>query len=228
MAKDISVLSKWLFLLIFLLNTNLSFSTLSFTYPTSIALKNGNFFVIHKDGICVCNSGITKIIRNSYVFNENEKISENSLVNVTIIQFSDGFIISFIKNKLYYFDINGIYLDKSGEILSQSNIYISIASYKMIDNRYYYFLIGYIYNKSLYLYYYKYDFQENGLSIIASEAGIYDRYEGSAFNIQNKGVSCQMLYKDSRDIIECMYFVKKTTSSDTYVSRPFFLLIIKM
>ena len=201
MDKVISIYSKLFFILIFILNIHSSISTLYFTYPTAVALTNGNFCVIHQDGIYVCNSGLTRIIRKSYIFNENEKLSIDILTNVTIIQFSDGFIIS-----LYYFDINGIYLDKSGEFLSHSNVYISIASYKMIGNRYYYFLIWYIYNRLLYFYYYKYDSQENDLSTVSSKSEIYD---SSNYYIEDKGISCQMLYKNSRDIIECMYFMKK-------------------
>ena len=86
----------------------------------------------------------------NYVFDQYSKelkITKDILVNVTIIQYSDGFIISFIKDKLYYFDSEGNYLNKSEEFLSHSNVYISISSYKKISNRYY-FLIGYIYNRA--------------------------------------------------------------------------------
>ena len=223
MDKDISIYSKLIFILIFLLNIHMSISTLSFTFPISTALTNGNIFIIHQDGINVCNSGVTKIIKNSYQFNEDEKISKDILVNVTIIQFSDGFIISFIKDKLFFFDNNGNYLDKKEEFFSHSNVYISISSYKMISNRYYYFLIGYIYSKLLYLYYYKYDSQESVLSLVADAAELYDKYDNSYYYIENSGVSCQMVYKYSNDIIECMYFIK-IPSSYSYVSLALFYI----
>ena len=172
MDKNISVYSKLFFILIFLLNIHLLISTLSFKFPTSETLANGNIFVIHQDGICICNSDVSRIIKNIYIFNEDEKISKDILVNVTIIKFSDGFIISFIKDKLYYFGNNGTYLEKIEEFLFHSNVYISISSYKVISNRYYYFLIGYIYNRVLYLYYYKYDSQEKVLSSIANATEI--------------------------------------------------------
>ena len=218
--------SKLFFIFTFLLNIQLSISTLYFTYPTSISLTNGNFFVIHKDGICVCNAGLTSIIQNSYIFDENEKITIDILVNVTIIQFSDGFIISFIKDKLYYFDNTGNFLDKSGALFSQTSVYISISSYKMIDNRYYYFLIGYTYNKLLYLYYYKYYSQDKELSTVAYKTGIYDKCGSTNCNIQSKGVSCEMTYKTSKDIIECTYYVEKPSSysSSYYVSLALFII----
>ena len=91
---DDIICSKLLFIFILLLNIHLSISTLSFAFPTSTTLTNGNIFVIHQDGINVCNSGATRIIRNSYIFSEDEKITKDILVNMTILQFSDGFIIS--------------------------------------------------------------------------------------------------------------------------------------
>ena len=214
---DDNVYYKLFFIFIFLLNIHLSISALFFTFPISTTLTNGNIFVIHQNGISVCNSGVTKIIKNSYTFNEDEKISKDILVNVTITQFNDGFIIALIKDKLYFFDSNGDYLDKSENFLSHSNVYISISSYKTKSNRYYFFLIGYIYNKLLYLYYYKYDSQEKAISTVATATGLYDKYGSSTYNIENNGVACKIVYKNSKDIIECVYFMKKS-SSYSYVS----------
>ena len=113
---------KLLFLIIYLSNFPLLFLDLYFAYPTSVNLKNDNFLVIYQDGICVCNSKFKKIVKTIYTFNESEKITKNNLYNITIAQFNDGFIVSFIVDSLYFFDKFGEL--KKKEINSQLQTYI--------------------------------------------------------------------------------------------------------
>ena len=42
--------------------------SISFIYPNSVTLKNGNIFVIHKEGVTICNSDFSEIIKNVITF----------------------------------------------------------------------------------------------------------------------------------------------------------------
>ena len=72
-------------------------------------------------------------------------------------------------------------------------------------------------------YIYKYDSQEKDLSIVANATGLYDKYDSSSNNIENNGLACKMVYKSSKDIIECVYFMKKS-SYYSYVSLALFYI----
>ena len=58
----------------FILLIKISISSISFIYPYSIKLSNENILVIHRYGICICNSFVTEIINNIIVFTESEQI----------------------------------------------------------------------------------------------------------------------------------------------------------
>ena len=45
---------------------------LSFTYPNSVPLSDGNILIIHKLGIIVCNSNLSEIIINVANFTNDE------------------------------------------------------------------------------------------------------------------------------------------------------------
>ena len=64
--------NEFLFLIILLFFKTYS---LYFDYPTSIVLNNENIFIIHKEGITICDPSFTEIVKDVYKFNDNEKIS---------------------------------------------------------------------------------------------------------------------------------------------------------
>ena len=138
-------------------------SAISFTYPISVTLKNENILIIHQNGISICSPFCSLIIKEILTFSEDEKITTEELLSkVTISKFEDGYIVAVIINKIYIFNINGDLEFKSTDSLnSPSQIYYTISPHK-IDNNYYYYMIGYAYNRGLYLKYYKYCPNANG------------------------------------------------------------------
>ena len=190
---------------------------ISFSYFNSITLKNENIFIIHQNGICICDSSFTHIIKNIYTFEENERINnEENLSKVEILQFDDGYIISIIIDKIYIFNVNGELDFKSDTIIEKENLYYSLSKHKVIDNTYY-FLIGYIHESSLYLYYFQYNSSTKKNSLISKIEKYYDRVYFSSgrydeYSIKNKGISCQFLKYNSEDVISCFYSIYYTYS----------------
>lgn len=184
-----------------------------FSYPTSIALKNKEIFVIHETGITICDSTFRHIVKSVYNFTSEEQISnEDKLSKVSIKKFNDGYIVSIIIDKIYIFDEEGNFKERSESLISSiddENIFITLTAYEN-ENEYYYFLFGYIYQQSLYLYYYEYDSSKttgSGFSEIAKLENYYETGYNS-YRILNKGISCEFLkYSYSYDFIVCGYFI---------------------
>ena len=61
-------------------------TTLSFSYPTSITLDNGNLFIIHKNRIAITNPTSTEIIGSSAL---PEEITEEKYSKISIGKFID-------------------------------------------------------------------------------------------------------------------------------------------
>ena len=147
-----------IFILFFLSFISKSFS-LHFTYPNAITLKNKNIFIIHKDGITICDANFTTIIKNIITFSSTEKLLENDLHMISLSQFDDGYIICIIINKLYIFDINGIV--KISTALSDNKNTNFVLAVEKVSNTIHYYLIGYINQNSLYLLYLIYNSGNN-------------------------------------------------------------------
>ena len=82
-------------------------SYINFTYPYGISLSNGNIFVFHKFGICICDQNLSTIIQNVTDFTEDEELTaESSLRIVSTYEYEH--IIAIINYKLYI--INNSYL----------------------------------------------------------------------------------------------------------------------
>ena len=197
-------LIKYLFIFILLkIIKNLS---LFFHYPTAITLNNGNIIIIHKTGISICDPSLSYIVRSVKNFStESEQISDSEkLSKVAIAKFDDDYVVSIINDKIYIIDKNG-YLKINGYSLNTNDIlYYSLAIHKYnID--YYYYLIGYLYQNKLYLYYYKYSPSENKNIEAAKIKDFYiEESYGELFQ-QNKGLSCQFLKSSSEDLILCLF-----------------------
>ena len=220
-----------IYIIINLLNIPLSISTISFSYPKAVTLKNGNIFVIHQYGVSICNSSFSEIIKDVFTFSTDEQISnEDYLSKVTIAQFDDGFIIAAILYKIYIFNINGEFEFRENIFDSiPSDIYYNIAPHKNVSY-YYYYSLGYVYENLLYIYYYMFDSVYNENDLIDNKTEMKDRFDGikngeyiyKDYYIQNKGLSCQFMEYESNDILTCAYYI--TTNSNKYISFASFLL----
>ena len=64
------------FILIILIK--ISKSVLSFNFPNSLTLSNGNIFIIHQKGVTISNNHLTTIILNVIAFPEDEEINNEA------------------------------------------------------------------------------------------------------------------------------------------------------
>ena len=117
------------FLFIFFLLISFLNSTLYFTFPTAIILQDENIFIIHQKGISVCDPNLETILVNSYNFTSVEQITENNLEKVSIAQFEDGYIVSIIINKIYFFNEKGIF-QKSFSLTTEGISFYTLTALK--------------------------------------------------------------------------------------------------
>jgi len=202
-------------IIVLLINTYSIFSSLSFSYPSAVTLINGNYFVIHKYGISICDSSFSKIINNITIAeNTAELISnENDLYKIEIKKFKDGYILCAIIDKIYIFNSYGIMKYKSNSLIPRDVKHLTLTPYIIKDNNYYY-LFGYINQGTFYLYYSKFNQSQN--IVISKIENFFDRvylsdYEYRNYNIDNNGISCHFIYyyKYSKDVIACSYQITK-------------------
>ena len=148
-------------------------STVPFTYPNAVPLKNGNIFIIHKVGVTIYNPTNSTIIKNVIVFSESEQIiNEDYFSKVTLVQFSDGYIASIIINKLYFFNEEGEYQTMQ-TLTSRTDLYYFLSNTGVYGVNHY-FMYGYINQNSIYLRYRYYVPSTKIITIFADKDGLKD------------------------------------------------------
>ena len=187
-------------------------STLSFSYPTSIILNNGDIFIIHKTGVAVTDPACSTIKKSSTF---TEELTEDSYSRVSIGKFEDGMIVCLIFDKIYFYDSVGNFKRKGlGTITTSNVLYFSLIPYYVDINSFHHFIVAYITGNKLLLDYYKYDptdttdikFIENTYyeDIYHSEDGI----NYGPIKIQNKGLTCEFLKNsNSEKILTCFFTI---------------------
>ena len=208
----ISNFSKFFFFIIFILTYFQINSYLYFLFPTAIELKNKDILVIHKLGVTVCSQTFKQIKKNVYEFASEEQISsEEKLSKISIAKFDDGYIFSIIIDKLYIFDEEGNFKERTESLIPpgfKEELIFSLTSY-IIQDGYYNFLIGYIYQQSLYLDLYHYHESEETIELerIAYLENYYEEDYYNVYKILNRGLSCEFLkYTSSTHFILCAYY----------------------
>ena len=201
----------FLFLFLIIINkSKLSETFLSFKYPYAFTIKDRNIFVIHQEGVTICDPTFKTIIRNEIIFKEEEKInSDESLSKITSL-YENGYIICLINDYIYIFDDEGNLKYNSTSYIHSDNIYgdyYTLVNKGLIDNCLYY-IIGFVYNKYLYFYGYEYNTITNTNNNFGNLKGYNHRYSNSYYYIRNKGLSCQYVNKNSLgQYLLCVYLI---------------------
>ena len=108
--KYFSFSSILYFFILLIIHFSFIISSISFEYPSALTLNNGNIFIIHKTGVSICDPSNSTIIKDIIIFKESEQIkNEDYLSKVILAQFKDGYIVSIIINKIFFFDAEGKY-----------------------------------------------------------------------------------------------------------------------
>ena len=189
-------------------------TSISFMYPFSISLSNGNIFIIHKLGISVCDPLLSKIIKNITIFTEEEQLKEETLSRVTSI-YENGFIFNIINDKIYIVNESEILLYESNTtILNGENPgYYSLVPIKKV-NEYYYYIISFAYNNLLFFLYYKFNILSNKNIFIYSKKNYQFKYDfeiaNDDYNIENNALSCQFVnHIINGESLSCFFTINK-------------------
>ena len=99
-------------MLILILSIILNISSFPIYNLQSAQLNSGEFFLIHKYGIDICDENRATIVRNILTFPEEEQITTEKMANIKIKKFDDGYLICLINEQIYIFDDQGNFLHK--------------------------------------------------------------------------------------------------------------------
>ena len=191
---------------------SISILNIDILYPVSLTLNNDNILLITSQYIIFFDSSLT-IILNIYNLTESEiaKTVEESY-KTNACQYSkeyNSYILVFVKDQLYFFDMYGSKLHKENftEELSEQDYY-EIVPIKKEDNNLYY-LISFTINKnplSIKLLYYKMNINTNENILISEKKYIPLTFEGSEFSLISDNVVCQLMNSNNQNnILACFY-----------------------
>ena len=220
--------SKFIIFIIFLINNIYKInSELSFTYPSSISLTNGNILVIEKTGIYICDPTFEVIVNTTFTFPEEDQIkNETSLSNV-IIKDKNGYIICLINFKIYFFSREGELLISTERLITDDYpSYVSLAPI-FVKNNYYYYIICYfnskVYLKMLYYKIYLSSDYQNSLILTKENKRFQIYLTLISYSYKNQGLSCEYMldgyYKKYRYLI-CFLII--SVNGETVITQDYF------
>ena len=188
--------------------------TLSFSYPTSITLDNGDLFIIHKNGIAITDPACTSIKK---AFTLPEIITEEHYLKISIGKFEDGIIVWTIFDKFYYYSPTDNFVKRAQSTIVSNKVisYYSITPHYIDQSNNHYCIIAYI-SGDIYLYFKYYKFYPSSSSDINEIDYKYfedfyyvDGIKQGRTNIkENNGLACEFLKNSySENILTCFYTV---------------------
>ena len=192
----------------------------SFLYSKAITLLNKNIFIIHKSGIDIYDSSLTKRIKNIINFNHKE-IKNNDIYAKTIItqinKNNSEYITCIINNNIYIFNSKGEKLYSSDKAITLfQRMYNILIPIKIINNKYYY-IIGYINKKNIHFLFFK--FEINTLqNILLYDKSLVNCFEtDKSFIINNKLITCQILKSPSKkEKLFCFYIINSSLENFSF------------
>ena len=227
---------NFIFLIIFVLIPALYSETfLRFNYPHAITIKDEKILVIHEDGVTICDPTLKTILKEVVTFTDSEKINTDAkLSKVTTLyemQYNAKYVVALINDYIYIFDNEGNLKLKSDNTIhygySYHGDYYTLSSLGYSEN-YFYFVIGFIYNKKLYLYAYKYNFAVNSITKYDELDGYTQQYNSgsSYYYIMNNALSCEYVYHPTlKDILLCTFLIYDYRYSATNIIAFVYLKI---
>ena len=192
--------SKYIFFILFFININKIFSTLLFTYPTSITLSNGNILVIEKNGIYVCDATVENVIKTIHTFIEEDKINDLDRLSYVVIKDKNNYIACLVNFKLYLLTRTGDLIKSTNRLISDDNPrYFSLAPIFVKSNHYYYVIAYFDSSVSLKLIYFKLSLSSNYQNIEITTTK-FEKFRGRLgwyeYPYLNKGLSCEYMLDD--------------------------------
>ncbi len=202
-----------LFFKIFIIFTMIKhYLNVELIYPKSISLASGNIFVIHKDGIDIYDSSMKNLVSNILNFTNSEKLNEDNLASVTISKFDEindnGIILCIIINKIYIFNYDGklLYTESKNNIKNKlSSRYFSLIPIKRNDNIFTYMISFCNSDNKIAPLFFEYNNSTKTNTLEEEMTPFEPTISGVVHNINECGVSCQLMNRLSSDVVVCFF-----------------------
>ena len=191
---------KLIFIIVLLLGTNKVYSTLLFSFPSSVTLSNGNILVVEKYGIYVCDSTMETIIKTAYTFIEEDQISDGTKLSNVVLKDKNDYIGVLVNFKLHLLTRTGDLIKSTNRLISENNpTFFSFAPIFVKSNNYYYVITYFDSSIALKLFYFKISLTgDHSYSEISNYK--YEKYRGHwgayKYSYRNEGLSCEYMLDD--------------------------------
>ena len=122
-------------------------SVLSLKYPQSSTLKNNNTLVVEENGIYICDSNFSQIIKTLYEFSEEDKITSLQKLSRTIITKSSYATVILNNYKVYVLNTTTgelLYNSENKLITDEEPDYIALPYIYSPESIRFYFLFVYL------------------------------------------------------------------------------------
>ena len=207
-------------------------SSISFIYPSAISLSNGNILIIHKIGIDIYDSTVSNLIKNIYIFTNEEQIKDVENLSKVILKESESYIFCIISDKIFIFDNEGNLLYKSDNkiINNSSPKYYTLSPIYIKDNIYYYIIGFFDSNNYLNLFLYKFDIiSKSNIKSISKKDEKFKK-KNYEYNFKNKGLSCEYMteYNNSeKKVLVCFFLINSNNninSNSEYIIEGYYTI----
>ena len=173
----------------------------SYNYPYSITLSNDNIFLIQKTGIDIYDKSLNKL-NQIFEFTEEEEMTSEKFSKI-VLKYNNLYILSVINDKMFIFNNEGKLLYKSEQKINDDQIIISYSlTFINVTNNICDFVLGY-FDEDCYLnlYLYRYDNENNNITLLSKDKNNLYLYKVSAsyypgiyFTYKQKILSCEYMY----------------------------------
>ena len=184
-------------------------------YPHTLLLHNGNLFIANIEGIFICDINLNQTYKTYSYYNKSvtsqniEVISKKTL----IVQFpeTNGNIICFVEDTLYFFDSEGnylfMYLIPVLEYDQYNDSLFNLLTYKK-EGDYSHFIITYILNVRIYILQYKASNSE--IILIYNGFFLPFYFDFPAITIRLNGLGCQIMNSQEKGkVLTCCFLTEK-------------------
>ena len=195
--NDILFLNFKLFpIFIFLHIINQIKSILSYDYPHSLTLSNGNIFLIHQEGIDIYDSSFKKISQ-IMKFSGEEEMTKEIFAKIEL-KYDNEYILSIINDKIYIFNNEGKFLYKSNNKINNNETIdnYALTSIGLYNDAYNYTIAFFDHTNNLNIHLYSYNIKNNNNTLINTTKDyfyIVGNSDTEVFSKNKKGLSCEYM-----------------------------------
>jgi hypothetical protein len=218
-----NILKLLIFVFIFQSN-NINSLKLNEKYPSSLLLSNGDLFLVTDMGIRLYDSTFTTLKKFYNFDSENRMTTEDEAEKTAIAEYTDGTVITLVKNILYILNSGKTYIKKQDlTTYLENGKSFSLIPYAH-DSPNYYYIVSFFDDGNISI---KYFYFTTDTSLNQNNLKAFLTYQpnsslGTPTNLRGNAISCRIMIYNSKDVLTCFYQINSPNElsvSSYYISE---------